>query len=188
MVLADRADFCLDAGAQYRQLVFLRRLCHQKRLGRSGHSWTSGRYSVGMSDSQVCAGICVGQKNTAVGNIELRSGIAARPAVGKDICIRADIGKFREIKSMSDTEDWANIYKEFSPDCRLSAAFPECQRHSIHQPRVARNELPWVMRQKHFQPNGVASSARQTDATLSGLGDYLIRVPRVVALLQPWAG
>src|SRR5437773_1523604 len=28
----------------------------------------------------------------------------------------------------------------------------ESQRDSIHQPRVARHELPWVMRQKHFQP------------------------------------
>jgi hypothetical protein len=34
----------------------------------------------------------------------------------------------------------------------------QSQRDCVHQPRVARNELPWVRAEKIINPNGVVSS------------------------------
>jgi hypothetical protein len=53
----------------------------------------------------------------------------------------------------------------------ISFARWESQRDSIIQPRVARNELPWVMRSFGNNSEGVVS--RANDATPSGLEKYL---------------
>ncbi len=45
----------------------------------------------------------------------------------------------------------------------------ESQRDSGFQPRVARNELPWVAPEKFFNPNGVVSCRTRRAATTLGL-------------------
>jgi hypothetical protein len=62
----------------------------------------------------------------------------------------------------------------------------QSQRDCVHQPRVARNELPWVWRRTNFNPNGVAAGPRRGAATPLGLG-ALILFPKVARASQPWA-
>ena len=47
----------------------------------------------------------------------------------------------------------------------------QSQRDCVSQPRVARNELPWVVAGNVFNPNGVAARRRKSDTTpLAPLG------------------
>src|SRR5688572_5529736 len=50
----------------------------------------------------------------------------------------------------------------------------ESQRDSVTQPRVARNELPWVVGAKRNNPNGVAASTPKPGATPLGLKSWRI--------------
>src|SRR5580692_2693479 len=57
----------------------------------------------------------------------------------------------------------------------------ESQRDSIIQPRVARNELPWVTSPQNPLPHRGCIVARPNDSTLAGY-IHLVRFPRVGAL------
>ena len=68
-------------------------------------------------------------------------------------------------------------------------AIGESQRDSVMQPRVARNELPWVAGQIVFNPNGVVTSARQKNChNPVGVEYDFESKPKVAAGRQPWAG
>ncbi len=58
---------------------------------------------------------------------------------------------------------------------------------SSFSPGLRGMSYPGSCAKNDFNPNGVASAFRKTGTTLSGLMMILIRVPRVVTLLQPWA-
>jgi len=60
----------------------------------------------------------------------------------------------------------------------------------IIQPRVARNELPWVNGLEEFGSTlkGLNQSHQWSiDSTLSGLRKNPVRLPRVARSSQPWA-
>ena len=62
----------------------------------------------------------------------------------------------------------------------------QSQRDCVLQPRVARNELPWVSSEMVFNPNGVVSHSDRRAATPLGL--FASRAcPRVARSSQPWA-
>ena len=50
-----------------------------------------------------------------------------------------------------------------------ASAVLQSQRDCVLQPRVARNELPWVADGRVFNPNGVAARVRVRGATPVGL-------------------
>ena len=56
--------------------------------------------------------------------------------------------------------------------CPPSRRLPQSQRDCGLQPRVARNELPWVMAGKIINPNGVAALLCQGAATPLGLWSF----------------
>ena len=62
--------------------------------------------------------------------------------------------------------------------------FLQSQRDCVLRPRVARNELPWVMAGKVFNPNGVASNSSPPSRNPVGVvGDW----PSFPPSSQPWA-
>ena len=71
----------------------------------------------------------------------------------------------------------------------MSIAIRESQRDSVSQPRVAESaRLPWVTRSIDGQPQrGCVSGFTPIRRNPVGVDEQLIRDPRVVASLQPWA-
>ena len=73
---------------------------------------------------------------------------------------------------------------------RSTSALGESQRDSGAKPRVARNELPWVVTTKNHEPQrgfgreGVGLAGRNP----VGVGIYRDGTPRVARSSQPWAG
>jgi hypothetical protein len=51
--------------------------------------------------------------------------------------------------------------------CEVFSLAVESQRDSVSKPRVARNELPWVIGPKTINPNGVAPS--RTSVSVSSI-------------------
>ena len=82
-------------------------------------------------------------------------------------------------------------------NCARSAPVPgapyphlQSQRDCVTQPRVARNELPWVKVTDNSQPQrgcGMVISPWSSATTLSGLLQCRVRFPRVARSSQPWA-
>ena len=62
----------------------------------------------------------------------------------------------------------------------------QSQRDCVLQPRVARNELPWVSSRTVFNPNGVVSCFERRATTPLGLTVSSTH-PRVARSSQPWA-
>jgi hypothetical protein len=85
---------------------------------------------------------------------------------------------------MSEREFNASTVRTFS---RRSAG--QSQRDCIAQPRVARNELPWVNKQTVHQPQRGCSVRHSfpRDATPLGLKPFFCVVPRVAPSSQPSA-
>ena len=65
---------------------------------------------------------------------------------------------FREFHSHQETDE--------RPE---NSVFLQSQRDCVLQPRVARNELPWVAARQVFNPNGVVSRGHGGAATPLGL-------------------
>ena len=67
-----------------------------------------------------------------------------------------------------------NAFRKFRAEekpsgTREKPAVLQSQRDCVFQPRVARNELPWVSGRMDFNPNGVVSRLRRRAATPLGL-------------------
>ena len=88
---------------------------------------------------------------------------------------------------LSWTRGPSDCRKEKSSGTRVATAVLQSQRDCVFQPRVARNELPWVAAEGIFNPNGVASNFRLQAATPVGVVCLLPRFPRIARSSQPWA-
>ena len=67
-----------------------------------------------------------------------------------------------------------NTFREFTAAHKTNerwtpTAFLQSQRDCVLQPKVARNELPWVAKQSWFNPNGAAATSLGFAATPLGL-------------------
>ena len=69
----------------------------------------------------------------------------------------------------------------------MKSAHPESQRDSIIQPRVARHELPWVNREKNFQPQRGCINIAPNRCNPFRVDSSSHCVPRVARPSQPWA-
>src|SRR5947207_89190 len=88
------------------------------------------------------------------------------------------------------------------PPFEVQGRCVQSRRDCIFQPRVARNELPWVDDNNPINPEGLQRtgpgvallhklayvySSTAIDTTLAGLKTCMTRTPRVARSSQPWA-
>ena len=82
---------------------------------------------------------------------------------------------------------FGNSVCDLTMDHQQIATIPQSQRDCVFQPRVARNELPWVHRQSLLNPEGVASRVADPCSNPFRVEGILRTTPRVARSSQPWA-